>query len=312
MVKYKNEINGLLLIDKPINFSSNQVLQNVKFLFNAKKAGHTGTLDPLATGVLPICFGEATKFSQFLINSKKRYHVTASLGKKTDTLDSNGKVISERHINFTKKELLKSLKMFCGNIMQLPPMYSAIKYKKKPLYKYARKGIKIQRKKRKITIYKLKLIKIIKNKLELDILCSKGTYIRSIIDDLGEMLRCGAHVTNLRRIEVSNFSIKNTITLEKIYFLKKKFKSNKIYFENKINKFLLPIISLFNNLNEINISKKKAFLFKNGQSILIKKKINIDNNKVKVTEGNERKFIGIGVHKKKKLIPYRLMDKKYI
>lgn len=311
--KKKKEINGLLLIDKPINLSSNQVLQKIRFLFNAKKAGHIGTLDPLATGLLPICFGEATKFSEFLLNSKKRYYVTAYLGKKTDTLDSKGKIIHERKVNFTKEELYSSLKKFHGNILQIPPMYSAIKYKKKPLYKYAREGIKINRKKRKITIYKLKLIKIERNKLELDISCSKGTYIRSIIDDLGEILRCGAHVTHLRRVQVANFSIKNTVSLKKIYFFKKKYTKNIFFFQERINKYILPIISLFDNFHEINISSEKAFFFKNGQAIFIENKINIEYDKVKVTEGNEKKFIGIGViHNQNKLIPYRLMNKKYI
>lgn len=290
--KFSQEINGLLLIDKPTNFSSNQVLQKVRCLFNAKKAGHTGTLDPLATGILPICFGKATKFSQFLIDSDKRYYVIAKLGQKTDTFDSTGKIISEKKFFLTKKEIQNSLKKFHGILFQIPPMYSAIKYKNKPLYKYARKGIIIKRKKRKVNIYNLKFKKFVNNELELEIFCSKGTYIRTLIDDLGNMLGCGAHVISLRRLQISDYSEKNVVTLEQLYSIKKKFQSKKDIFNEKIEELLYPVSELISHFPEINISKFKKIIFKKNRSIF--KNYNFKKGDiVQITQGKNHKLIGV-------------------
>ncbi|MBB1440781.1 tRNA pseudouridine(55) synthase TruB, partial [Shewanella sp. SG41-4] len=190
-------IDGIVLLDKDTGMSSNFALQRVKRFFNANKAGHTGALDPLATGMLPICLGEATKFSQHLLDSDKRYLVTAKLGQRTDTSDSDGEVVQTRPVNFTQELLDEKLSFFRGTTQQIPSMYSALKYQGQPLYKYAREGIEVPRESRPITVFELNFIKLEGDELTLDIHCSKGTYIRTIIDDLGEMLGCGAHVIML-------------------------------------------------------------------------------------------------------------------
>lgn len=212
----KRNVNGLLLLDKPKGLSSNSILQKVKLIFNAKKAGYIGTLDPLATGILPICFGETTKFSNYLNEFDKHYHVIAKLGEKTSTSDADGILLIKRPVLFTPLSLISALKELTGLISQIPSMYSAIKYNGTPLYKYARKGINIKRKARNVFIYEIKLINQKNNQIELKIHCSKGTYIRTLIEDLGEKLLCGAHVISLRRLKVGLFSYSNLV---KISFL---------------------------------------------------------------------------------------------
>lgn len=210
------EINGVLLLDKPQDISSNDALQKVRRMFNASKAGHTGALDPLATGMLPICLGEATKFSQFLLDSDKRYRVIARLGQRTDTSDAHGEVIQERPVQFTQQALYDALDSFRGETLQVPSMYSALKHQGKPLYEYARQGIEVEREARPITVYELQFIRWEGDELELEIHCSKGTYIRTIIDDLGEKLQCGAHVIFLRRLEVADYPKERMVTLEQL------------------------------------------------------------------------------------------------
>ena len=182
------DIHGVLLLDKPQGLSSNDALQKVKRLYNANRAGHTGALDPLATGMLPICLGEATKFSQYLLDSDKRYRVIAKLGQRTDTSDADGQIVQERPVNFTQAQLDAALDTFRGDIQQVPSMYSALKYQGKKLYEYARQGIEVPREARSITVYELQFIRWEGDELELEIHCSKGTYIRTITDDLGELL----------------------------------------------------------------------------------------------------------------------------
>jgi len=221
----KYDIHGIFILDKPIGLSSNQALQSVKRLFQAKKAGHTGSLDPLATGMLPICFGEATKYSQHLLDADKCYDVTAVLGLRTDTGDSEGQVISERSLSITREILLQILPKFTGALDQTPPMYSALKHHGKPLYEYARQGQSIERASRRVMIYQLDLLDFNKNIVDgryhvsLRVSCSKGTYIRSLIDDIGEYLGCGAHVIALRRLWVhpfQHFFMMSLNTLESI------------------------------------------------------------------------------------------------
>ena len=221
----KRELNGIFLLDKPLGGSSNHALQRVKRLFNAAKAGHTGSLDPLATGMLPICFGEATKFSQHLLDANKIYEVTAMLGVRTDTGDAEGKIISSSggELGFTPERLMQVLQSFVGVIQQIPPMHSALKHKGRPLYEYARKGETIERPARTVTIYSLELLGAgaagwspSENTLSLRVHCSKGTYIRSLIDDIGEVLGCGAHVTALRRTMVEPFELCPMITFEEL------------------------------------------------------------------------------------------------
>ncbi|MFC4258475.1 tRNA pseudouridine(55) synthase TruB [Marinobacter lacisalsi] len=202
-------VNGILVIDKPPGVTSNGILQQVKRLYGAAKAGHTGALDPLATGVLPLCFGEATKFSQLMLDSDKAYIATARLGIRTETADSEGAVVSERPVpeGLTEADVEAVLERFRGDIEQVPSMYSALKHKGRPLYEYAREGIEVERPARPVTIYELTLLAVRPNELDLAVKCTKGTYIRNLAEDIGEALGCGAHITALRRTLASGFSL---------------------------------------------------------------------------------------------------------
>lgn len=209
------DISGILLLDKPQGMSSNACLQQAKRLFQASKAGHTGALDPLATGVLPLCFGEATKVSQFLLEADKRYLTTIRLGERTDTADAEGEIISTRPVGeLSRQALVTCLSQFKGDIEQVPPMYSALKHKGQPLYKLARAGQEVERKSRRVTIHDLILHEFDEASLSLEIHCSKGTYVRTIADDLGEALGCGAHVTALRRLQAGVFRLPGCVTPE--------------------------------------------------------------------------------------------------
>ena len=203
--KRGRDIHGVFLLDKPQGMSSNDIMQKVKRIFQANKAGHTGALDPLATGMLPICLGEATKFSQFLLDADKRYLVTAKLGERTDTSDAEGQIVETRNVKVKTPEILTALEQFRGDILQVPTMFSALKHNGKPLYEYARQGITVEREARPITIFELNFIEYNAPYLTLEVHCSKGTYIRTLVDDLGEVLGCGAHVTMLRRTAVADY-----------------------------------------------------------------------------------------------------------
>ncbi|HDR1512411.1 TPA: tRNA pseudouridine(55) synthase TruB [Pasteurella multocida] len=205
--KRGRDIDGVFLLDKPQGMSSNDIMQKVKRVFQANKAGHTGALDPLATGMLPVCLGEATKFSQFLLDADKRYQVTAKLGERTDTSDAEGQVVETRDVQVDVQDILAALPHFRGNLMQVPTMFSALKHQGKPLYEYARAGITVEREARPITIFDLQFIAYDAPYLTLEVHCSKGTYIRTLVDDLGEYLGCGAHVTVLRRTAVANYPV---------------------------------------------------------------------------------------------------------
>jgi tRNA pseudouridine55 synthase len=211
----RRPVHGVLLLDKPIGFSSNQALQKVKWLLRAEKAGHTGTLDPLATGVLPICFGAATKFSQMHLEADKGYATTLRLGIKTSTADAEGEVISERPVHVTLEQLEQVVRGFTGPIAQVPPMHSALKKDGKALYEYARAGIEIEREARHVTIYSIQIVSARLDgegdesdkgpEVDLVVECSKGTYIRTLGEDIGEALGCGAHLSALRRIRTGGF-----------------------------------------------------------------------------------------------------------
>ncbi len=211
----KRDITGILLLDKPLGLSSNQALQNIKRLFNAKKAGHTGSLDPLATGMLPICFGEATKFSQYLLDAEKTYQVKMQLGVRTTTSDAEGEVVATKPVPTLSNTAIETvLQKFRGHIMQVPSMFSALKFEGKPLYKYAREGITIDRPARPIEIYSLQCVQQAEDFLVLNVHCSKGTYVRTLVDDIGELLGCGAHVIELRRLSVSKYSAEQMLTYD--------------------------------------------------------------------------------------------------
>ncbi|MGB0495505.1 MAG: tRNA pseudouridine(55) synthase TruB [Kangiellaceae bacterium] len=252
-------VSGILLLDKPQGLSSNSALQKVKRLFNAQKAGHTGALDPLATGMLPLCFGEATKFSQFLLDSDKGYRVIGKLGERTDSGDATGEITSKRTVNISKRKLEKALDTFRGDIMQIPSMFSALKHKGQPLYKYAREGVEIERAARPVTIYELELLRFEETEVELFIECSKGTYIRNIIDDLGELLGCGAHVTMLHREFVADYPIDQMITLEQLEKDREEGLS--------LDDYLLPMDSGILHLDEVIIDPESANYFAHGQAV---------------------------------------------
>lgn len=216
-MKEKVNINGIILVNKPQNLTSNAVLQRVKHLFHAKKAGHTGSLDPLATGMLPLCFGEATKFSQFLLDADKCYEVTGRLGIKTNSGDSTGEVIATTSdFTISDEALAGVLESFRGPIQQIPPMFSALKHQGLPLYKLARKGIEIERKARDVTIHRLQLIHFDGQDIKLSVSCTKGTYIRSLIEDIGDQLGVGAHITQLHRCYTAGFEGQEMHTLDEL------------------------------------------------------------------------------------------------
>ena len=212
--KIKRDISGFIILDKPQGLSSNAALQRVKRIFNAAKAGHTGSLDPLATGVLPICLGEATKFSQYLLDADKTYVTDAHLGIKTTTGDAEGEILVEKPVHVTQADFLQTISEFTGNISQTPPMYSALKHKGQPLYTLARKGMEVERKSRNVTIKHLSLDKWHVPLVTLTVTCTKGTYIRSLIEDIGEKLGCSAHVAALRRTGAGPYEESKSYTLD--------------------------------------------------------------------------------------------------
>ena len=300
------DVHGVLLLDKQQGASSNDVLQKVKRLYNANRAGHTGALDPLATGMLPICLGEATKFSQYLLDSDKRYRVIARLGQRTDTSDADGQVVEERPVTFTATELASALESFRGNTQQIPSMYSALKYQGKKLYEYARQGIEVPREARPITVYELLFIRHEGDELELEIHCSKGTYIRTIIDDLGEKLGCGAHVIYLRRLAVSRYPIERMVTLEQLQELVQQAGQQDVPAAELLDPLLMPMDSPASDFPVVNIPSVVAAYFKNGQPV--RASTTPAEGLVRVTEGEEGKFIGMGeIDDQGRVAPRRLV-----
>lgn len=285
------DVHGVLLLDKPQGLSSNDALQKVKRLYNANRAGHTGALDPLATGMLPICLGEATKFSQYLLDSDKRYRVIARLGQRTDTSDADGQVVETRPVSFSAQELATALESFRGETQQVPSMYSALKYQGKPLYEYARQGIEVPREARPIVVYELLFIRHEGDELELEIHCSKGTYIRTIIDDLGEMLGCGAHVIFLRRLAVSRYPVERMVTLEQLASLVEQAQQQDIASADLLDPLLMPMDSPAADFPVVNLLPEVAVYFKNGNPVRANGVP--AEGLVRVTEGTEHKFIGM-------------------
>ena len=216
----RRPVHGVILLDKPLGFSSNQALQKVKWLLRAEKAGHTGTLDPLATGVLPLCFGAATKFSQQHLNADKVYETTVRLGRKTSTADAEGEVIADRPVTCSVGQVVEVLDRFMGPIRQVPPMHSALKKDGKALYEYAREGETVEREARDVVIHDLELLDMQLQgdnpHLRLRVACSKGTYIRTLGEDIGEALGCGGHLTALRRVQTGPFVASQCVTLEQL------------------------------------------------------------------------------------------------
>ena len=248
--KKGRNVNGILLLDKPLGISSNNALQKTRWLFNAQKAGHTGSLDPLASGMLPVCFGEATKISAYLLDSDKGYTTIARLGEISSTGDAEGEITPTGNIpDFSRQEVLDVLKQFTGNISQIPPMHSALKHNGKPLYKLARKGIEIKRPARQVTIHQLELLEQAKDSLTLSVTCSKGTYIRTLVEDIGNALGCGAYVAMLRRTHVSPFEKDKMINMEELEALHK---------NEQLDSILLPVDSGLRKLPEVRLDTRQA------------------------------------------------------
>ncbi|MEY3288203.1 MAG: hypothetical protein RLZZ419_445 [Pseudomonadota bacterium] len=262
--KSGRNIHGILLLDKRLGVSSNKALQEVRHLFNANKAGHTGSLDPLATGLLPLCFGEATKVSALMLDDNKRYQVLVQLGVMTDTGDAEGTVIETKPVpDLSIEQIQACLQQFTGEIDQIPPMYSALKHNGRKLYELAREGKTIERKARRITIFELKLLpysdaEISKpDQLRLEVFCSKGTYIRSLAEDIGHVLGCGGTVTELRRLEAGEFTIKDAMTIEQLRALT----------EQDLFQALIPVDKPLEALHCVQLSEAQAISIKYGQAI---------------------------------------------
>ncbi|WP_187985215.1 tRNA pseudouridine(55) synthase TruB [Vibrio metschnikovii] len=299
-------INGVLLLDKTTGISSNDILQKVKRLYFAEKAGHTGALDPLATGMLPICLGEATKFSQFLLDSDKRYRVIAKLGQRTDTSDSDGQVVETRPVNVQRETLLTHIASFQGQTWQVPSMFSALKHQGKPLYEYARQGIEVAREARKINVYEITLHRFEGDEVEMEVHCSKGTYIRTIVDDLGEMLGCGAHVTMLRRIGVANYPYQSMVTLEQLNALVEQALGEESEKYQRLDELLLPMDTAVQDLPEVNLIAELAHMVQHGQAVQVFGAPT--EGLVRMTEGEQRRFLGVGqIDQDGKVAPKRLV-----
>ncbi len=257
-------MHGILLLDKPLSLSSNAALQRAKRLFGIKKAGHTGSLDPLATGMLPLCFGEATKFSQYLLESDKYYRVTAQMGCKTTTGDAEGEIIATASLDGITQSLLeKILPRFMGEIKQIPPMFSALKLNGQPLYKLARKGIEVERAARSVQIFNLKLLDFQNDKFTIDVHCSKGTYIRTLIEDIGNQLGCGAYVANLHRIAVAPYENAPMYSLD--YLTKVLEEEGNL----KLKSMLLPIETALLKLPAVKLTLDSAYYFRQGQPVRV-------------------------------------------
>jgi tRNA pseudouridine55 synthase len=258
-------INGVILIDKHQGDSSNRVLQQVKRVFFAAKAGHTGALDPLATGMLPICLGEATKFSQFLLDTDKTYVVTAKLGVRTTTSDADGEMVSEKPVDVTPEQLNTAMDSYKGTTSQMPSMYSALKHEGQPLYKYARQGIEVPRKVRDITVYAIELLRFEGDEVDMQIHCSKGTYIRTIVDDMGEMLGCGAHVQQLRRLSVGHYPADKMLTVEALQQLAEDAGDDNYA---PMDDLLLPMDTAAVLLGRVTIDEQGTVAFQHGNPIV--------------------------------------------
>ncbi|HCE3286971.1 tRNA pseudouridine(55) synthase TruB [Vibrio parahaemolyticus] len=299
-------INGVILLDKPTGISSNDALQKVKRIYFAEKAGHTGALDPLATGMLPICLGEATKFSQFLLDSDKRYRVIAKLGERTNTSDSDGEVVETRPVDVTLEKLEACIEKFRGESDQVPSMFSALKYQGKPLYEYARKGIEVPRESRKITVYEIVLHRFEGDEVEMEVHCSKGTYIRTIVDDLGEMLGCGAHVMMLRRTAVAKYPYEKMVTLEQLNELLEQAHREEIAPRELLDPLLMPMDTAVEDLPEVNLIPELADMVQHGQPVQVLGAP--EQGSLRLTMGEERLFIGVGeMNDDGKIAPKRLV-----
>lgn len=293
------DVNGILLLDKPSGITSNDALQQVKRLYFAKKAGHTGSLDPLASGLLPICLGEATKVSAFLLDADKRYRVRCQLGVRTSTADAEGEILETRPVEAYSDERLESvLAGFRGTIDQVPPMYSALKHEGQRLYKLARQGVEVEREARQVTMYALDVIGRGEDWLDIDVHCSKGTYVRTLAEDIGEKLGCGAHVSALRRTAVGPYGDTELVTLEQLRALKEQDMP-------AMDDLLLPIETALTQWPDVELSADAAFYLQQGQPVSVPHAPT--SGWVRLYESN-RHFLGMGeILDDGRVAPRRLM-----
>jgi len=304
-------VDGIFLLDKPQGVSSNYVLQGVKRIYGAAKAGHTGALDPLATGMLPITFGEATKFSQFLLDADKRYITTAKLGVRTDSSDADGEVIATAVIGeHVTKERIQALldEHFSGEIEQVPSMFSALKHNGQPLYKLARQGVQVEVKPRTVIIREIHLLDFRGDEVDLDIRCSKGTYIRSIVEDLGLLLGCGAHVQALRRLDSGPYKADQMMTLEQLRSMAEMKRENEPLesIQNRLDALLLPAWSAINDVPVIQLDEEQCRLVRNGIVIVVDDE---PQSLVRLVEKGSEKFFGIAeITQDNRLVSRRLLS----
>ncbi len=300
----RHAINGVLVLNKPLGLSSNGALQRVKYLLRAKKAGHTGALDPLATGVLPLCFGEATKFSNYLLDADKTYQSEFTFGVATDSGDSDGEVLREADASHVQSaELLKVMQRFTGDIEQVPPMYSALKHQGQPLYKLARQGVEITRRPRPVTIKRFELLEFqsgVAAKALVEVECSKGTYIRSLAMDIGELLGVGGHVSRLHRTQAGPFSTDNMLSLEDIAL---KLPEDGPYSVENTQKLLKPVDAGIQHIPALAINDEQAADLRLGRKITVAE--HVRNGLVRVML--RAAFIGLADANGQTLQPKRLV-----
>ncbi len=294
MARTYRSLDGVLLFDKPLDLSSNTALQKVRRLFQAEKAGHTGTLDPLASGLLPICFGEATKYSNGLLDADKSYTARMRLGQTTTTGDAEGEIVSERPIAFSESDIVPVFERFRGEIMQLPPMYSALKHQGKPLYDYIRNGITIEREHRQVVIHELHLKRYDGNEMEISVRCSKGTYVRTLAEDIGEALGCGAHLIGLRRTAIAHFDLKHSYGLQQLAEMN----------DEQRDACLLPLVSLLPKLPELLLDATQIKRLAQGQRLGLN--TGLPDGKLALYGPNG--FVGVGVQQGRRIAPERLLS----
>lgn len=277
----RRRIDGVLLLDKPGGMTSNAALQKAKWLLNAAKAGHTGTLDPMATGLLPICFGEATKFAGELLTADKRYAASVRLGVRTDTADAEGQVLETRPVAVTREQLESVLARFRGDILQVPPMHSALKRDGRPLYEYARQGIELERAPRTVTIYAIDLCSYEGDRIKFDVDCSKGTYIRTLAQDIGGALGCGGHLIALRRTRIGNLRLEAAVTLESLEAMQPESR----------DALLQTADSLLEALPRLDLDEAATLRFGHGQTVRAGQELEAGQWRVYADDG---RFLGLG------------------
>lgn len=294
--RIKRDVNGVILLDKPLGYSSNQALQKIKWLFQAAKAGHTGTLDPLATGVLPICLGEATKFAQYLTDADKTYEASLQLGAITMTGDAEGEVVETSVVDVNQAQLEAICQQFIGDIHQIPPMYSALKHEGKPLYEYARSGVEVSREARQVKIHAIDQIKLDGSVAHIRVQCSKGTYIRTLAEDIGNALGCGAHLIALRRTATAGYAIEQTIKIEALEALSMADREQ----------CLLPVDSAVSDFPRVTLSPDAAHFLCQGQPVW--KSGVIPKGELRLYD-EEGRFLGLGfLQSDGKIAPKRLIQ----